>query len=1231
MKRTSKHIVAVSILLSLTLLIVVFADLDAASSATDSPSSADALAAFAQQGKLTASDGATGNFLGFNVAINGDTAIAGAPRHVVNGNPNRGAAYVYVRNGTTWAQQQKLISTDGAANDQFGYSVAVFGDTAAVGMLNDQDLLGTRSRGFVYIFQRSGTTWSQTQVLTPSDHAAGDTFGLSLAFENDTLLIGARNKTNGSTQFVGAAYVFTRPAAGGSFTQQAKLSPGDIVLGEFFGNSVGLSGDSAIVGAVGLAGFSNPNGKAYVFTRSGSSWTLQQKLVAADAASGDAFGFSVAISGDTAIAGAVRKVTGPNVASGAAYVFQRSGATWTQQQRIVHNDPEINDELGYYVAIKNETAVVSARSYEVPPNTAVNHGAVFVFTRSGANWTQTERLIHGDVGPDGLGTSVAFDGNSIIAGAPNKNDGTGAAYVFAVVENGSVRVTANDGSANDEFGYSVALSGDTLVVGAHLEDDTAGPNRGAVYVFVRAGSAWVQQAKFTASEPQLGRFGGSVAIAGDTIVVGAQHSLVGQNGTQGSAYVFTRNGTTWTQQARLLADDGAAGDSFGNSVSVSGDTVVVGTVLKDVSGNFNQGAAYVFTRAGTAWTQQARLTADDGAENDNFGSGVSISGDTIVCGAVGDAPTFGSTYVFTRNGTAWSQQQKLMPTDGDGGQINYGISVAVSGDTALVGAEQAGNLSAGAAYVYTRAGTTWTEQQVLVSSDAQLSERFGSAVALDGNTAVAGAYQKVIGATGFNQGAAYAFRRSGTTWSQVSTLTAFDGVAQDKFGGAVAVSGNTAAVGVPDDDVDGRANQGSAHIYTIDGGTTPTPTPTPSAANTIQFSATTFEVGEGPAGSLPSGLASGEVNSWEAAGATAQGSAVINVTRTGDTSGAASADYSTQNGTASSRSDYSAAHGTLRFGAGETSKSIVIFITDDRFQESTETFSVNLSNPTGATIGAPATATINVTSDDAVTGSNPVKDPTFDSDFFVRQHYADFLGREADAPGMTFWKGQIDECETRPAAERQGCREVRRINVSAAFFLSIEFQQTGYFVYLFHQAAFNSREQLQLARFLSNVSEARNGVVVGQANWEQTLETNKQAYALRFVGQPGFLSSYPVSMTPAQFVDALNTNTSGSLSQSERNALVAELEANNTNAGRASVMRKISDDSGFRAIETNRAFVLMQYFGYLRRAPNESPDSNFEGFNFWLNKLNQFNGNYIESEMVKAFITSSEYLQRFGP
>jgi hypothetical protein len=282
-------------------------------------------------------------------------------------------------------------------------------------------------------------------------------------------------------------------------------------------------------------------------------------------------------------------------------------------------------------------------------------------------------------------------------------------------------------------------------------------------------------------------------------------------------------------------------------------------------------------------------------------------------------------------------------------------------------------------------------------------------------------------------------------------------------------------------------------------------------------------------------------------------------------------------------------------------------------------------------LGTPASATIEVTSDDAQNGANPMANATFDVDFFVRQHYADFLGRVPDAGGLEFWKGQITECETRPEPERQGCREVRRINVSAAFFLSIEFQQTGYFVYLFHQAAFNKHETVKLAELFAEGGEVRRGVVVGIGNWEQQLEANKQSYALGFVNRDDFLAAFPLSMTPAQFVDGLNANTGGSLSQSERDARVAELTANNTAAGRAEVLRKIVDDEDFKAREFNRAFVLMQYVGYLRRNPNDSPDSNFDGFNFWLNKLNHFNGNYVESEMVKAFITSIEYGQRFAP
>jgi hypothetical protein len=243
---------------------------------------------------------------------------------------------------------------------------------------------------------------------------------------------------------------------------------------------------------------------------------------------------------------------------------------------------------------------------------------------------------------------------------------------------------------------------------------------------------------------------------------------------------------------------------------------------------------------------------------------------------------------------------------------------------------------------------------------------------------------------------------------------------------------------------------------------------------------------------------------------------------------------------------------------------------------------------------------------------------------FVENHYHDFLNRPADPAGKAFWTDQITSC----GADAQ-CREVRKTNVSAAFFLSIEFQQTGYLVYRTHQAAFDTGPRLGLREFLRDTQEIGRGIVVGQTGWEQQLEANKQAFFSEFVTRPQFLTSYPLTLTAAQYVDALNSNTGGSLTQSERDALVAGLTGGTET--RATVMRAVAEDADFNVRQFNRAFVFMQYFGYLRRRPNDPPDMNFDGYDFWLNKLNQFDGNFINAEMVKAFILSGEYRGRFGP
>jgi uncharacterized protein (TIGR03437 family) len=435
---------------------------------------------------------------------------------------------------------------------------------------------------------------------------------------------------------------------------------------------------------------------------------------------------------------------------------------------------------------------------------------------------------------------------------------------------------ASNAGATDFFGRSVAVSGDTVVVSAILEDSNAtgvngdqtnNSNResGAVYVFVRSGSTWTQQAYLKASNPDRDdQFGQSVAVSGDTVVVGTYHessNATGVNGDQsnnlalgsGAAYVFVRNGSTWAQEAYLKASNTDQGDAFGWSVAVSGNTVVVGAwressnatgVNGDQANNSApvSGAAYVFVRDGATWSQQAYLKASNAGADDRFGDAVAVSGDTIVVGAPGEdsnatgangdqtndsAPGSGAAYVFVRTGTTWTQQAYLKASNtGEGDGF---ASVAVSGGTVVVGATGEGsnatgvngdqtNNSApgsGAAYVFVRSGSIWTQQAYLKASNTEAGDSFGR-VAVSGDTVVVGASGESSNAPGVNgdqtnnlatgSGAAYVFVRSGSTWSQQAYLKAsnpgppvfepsIEGDYSSEFGRAVAVSGGTVVVG----------------------------------------------------------------------------------------------------------------------------------------------------------------------------------------------------------------------------------------------------------------------------------------------------------------------------------------------------------------------------------------------------------------------------------------------------
>jgi hypothetical protein len=358
------------------------------------------------------------------------------------------------------------------------------------------------------------------------------------------------------------------------------------------------------------------------------------------------------------------------------------------------------------------------------------------------------------------------------------------------------------------------------------------------------------------------------------------------------------------------------------------------------------------------------------------------------------------------------------------------------------------------------------------------------------------------------------------------------------------------------------------------------------------------------------------------------------VRRSGDLSQAASVDYRTFDIAAHSTQDYTFASGTLRFAAGEMTKTFSVFITDDYHDEDTpnnEDFGVQLFNPVGTTIDS-VTRSVNIVDDDPPGLTTNVNDQTPN---FVNQHYNDFLNRQADADGLNFWTQNIESCGT-----DSQCREVKRVNTSAAFFLSIEFQETGYLVYRMYKAAYgntpNTPVPVRFQEFMRDTQEIGRGVEVGIGDWANQLEANKAAFQLAFVQRGRFKAVLPEALTPTQYVDTLNSNIGNLLTPQQREALIVSLaNGGNTTQARAGVLRQVADNAAFRDAETRRAFVLMQYFGYLRRNPDDmgfdgKADPDFNGYNFWLSKLNQFNGDFIKAEMVKAFLASIEYRRRFG-
>jgi hypothetical protein len=883
------------------------------------------------QASLKASNADFGDLFGIDLSLSGDgsTLAVGALGEAssatgINGSQSNnaasfaGAVYIFTRAGASWTQQAYLKASNAASVDQFNrVAMSNDGNTLAVGAQSeDSNATGINGNeandmalesGAVYVFSRTGTIWSQQAYVKASNTRANAYFGSAVAVSGDgnTMAVSSLNESSGAsgvngTQLdtsapgSGAVYIFTR--ASGTWTQQSYVKASNTASSDFFGSAVSLSfnGDWLAVGAPGedsaatllnasSGQFDNtaPNaGAVYVFNRNLLNWGQHAYVKASNTGAADGYGQTVALSSDgfTLAVGASgedsssAEINTPdggqlnNTAfnSGAVYVLTRSLSGWNQQAYVKPINTGAQDNFGSSVSLSQfGTALAVGSPYEASSATTVNGnsadnsaqgaGAGYVFTRLMSSWIQQAYLkAPNNSGSDLFGNAIVLsaDGNTMavcsIAEESNatgingdeSNNATpfaGAVYIF--IRNGAswsqqaYIKPSNTPVANLFFGRSLSLSadGNTLAVGA-TGDSAVNFSSGATYIFGRsAGAIWTQQAYLKASNAGTNdQFGGSLALSadGNTLGVGAsfeQSNATGINGNQsdnslssaGAVYVFTRTSGTWAQQAYVKASNTGIGDYFGWRVSLSddGNTMAVNAIGESSSATgingtqadntaTSSGAVYIFSRVASTWTQQAYIKASNTATDDYFGYALQLSGDgnTLGVGAYGEdsaamgingnqfddtAARSGAVYVFARHGMTWAQEAYVKASN-TGANDGFGWSLALSsdGNSLFVGAYfESGNTSglngnqsaktsanAGAAYLLKRTGTIWSHQVYLKASNAASGDYFGTAVALssDGLTMAVGSVGEASNATGINgnqldnsanfSGAVYVFR-----------------------------------------------------------------------------------------------------------------------------------------------------------------------------------------------------------------------------------------------------------------------------------------------------------------------------------------------------------------------------------------------------------------------------------------------------------------------------------------
>ena len=827
--------------------------------------------------QLSGSDTVAGDAFGCAAAVFTSVAVVGAKQHTHSGFVQAGAVYAFADSGSGWSQYQKVIAADTGTGDLFGASISMDGDAMAVGAW------AKGGKGAVYIFRRSGgLTWTQEAKITGWDSVTGDEFGEFVSLRNDTLVISARGRdergSNSGAAYVyyfdgaswltlqkllpltiaagdrfgrcsvlfpliacgapdaddvgadsGLAYIYRLNLFTQFFEEEALLVPAGVATGHRFGSAVATGNGFVAVGSEASSpGGVNQGGSVTIFQYVQPSWLEFLTIAPADGEDGDHFGArlnpvfvndriwaSAPADGGARFGHVYEFAVGGNDCNCNAAGDSCDLALGTPDGNG-NGIPDACENLDCNAnGINDATDLANATSVDCNNNGRPDECDIAAVSAAPGGPFFCVANCDADCDASGIPDSCELAAND--CNADSLHDACGIA--IGCDDKEAQRVEAGDAAASDNFGSAVDISGEALIVGAHLDDCVAGADCGSAYVYRRISGSWMQEQKLTASDAGVGdNYGRAAAMDGDVAAVGSFSDDCGAGVDCGAVYIYRRQGASWVQEQKVSASDAANADTLGLPVAIEGDMMIAGAIGVDCVAGNNCGAVYAFRFNGVNWVQDAKLSAADVTANDGFGQSVALRGDLLVVGSAGDdcgaGSDCGAAYIFRRTGGVWQQEKKITAFDAGSGDF-FGTGVAVGDGVVAVGSPRddcTAGADCGAAYTFRYVGGTWIAEAKFSPANAAANDNFGRALDLDGGVLVSSSWLRDCGA-GVNCGSTYVFRFNGAAWVEQQELTASFPVINDNLGGVVAIDGDYALAGATFDDCNAGSNCGATYVF----------------------------------------------------------------------------------------------------------------------------------------------------------------------------------------------------------------------------------------------------------------------------------------------------------------------------------------------------------------------------------------------------------------------------------